>query len=296
MKIAVLSDTRLPTSAEFPGHGLGKMNLAAANGLAERGHEVTLYAGPGSAHNSLALVIADDERAFKPDGFDAILDGTHGHTLQKTMQDAKIVNWSHDREAHPGRCAIYPSRAHAAYFEAKQPRIVLHGIVVTDIPEVEVPGEYVAYMSDFVAHKGPIMAWNAARLAGVPLMMAGRGGMKLPGAEYLGALAGEEKRKFLAKAKCLIFPASIEAAGITLLEAQAMGCPVIVSTHGAAKEYAAPACGRVENTDEMARAIELVSSVERATCRQFVIEKFSANQMIDGLEMALKDAADGKVW
>ncbi len=35
MKIAVLSDTRLPTSANYAGHGLGKQVLAAANGLVE---------------------------------------------------------------------------------------------------------------------------------------------------------------------------------------------------------------------------------------------------------------------
>lgn len=296
MKIAILSDTRLPTASEFPGHGLGKMNLAAANGLAERGHAVTLYAGAGSGFELGALVVAEDERKFAPTGFDVILDGTHGHTLQKTLQDAKIVNWSHDREAHPGRCAIYPSAAHAKFWRAKDARIVKHGI---DVPEAEIEsaGEYAAYMSDFIGHKGPIMAWNAARLAGVPLMMAGRGGMKLPGAEYVGPLFGEKKREFLAKAKCLLFPASIEAAGITLLEAQAYGCPVVVTPYGAAHEYRIPETGAlVENTDEMARALGRMGSIDRAGCREFVRLNFSRERMIDGLEAALKDAADRKVW
>ena len=81
MKIAVLSDTRLPTSANYAGHGLGKQVLAAANGLANKGHSVTLFAGAGSQFAHGPLVIEADEKAFSPflNTFDVVLDSTHQH-------------------------------------------------------------------------------------------------------------------------------------------------------------------------------------------------------------------------
>lgn len=304
MKIACLSDTRLPTHPAFPGHGLGQMVHAVASGLAARGHTVTLYAAPGSAFEGGELVAARDEREFDPQGFDVVLDSTHGKVMQqKLREDQAVVSWSHDREAPAGRCAVYPSEAHKAWHvhhmgAPRTGRVIYNGVDVPDEPLPEV-GDYYAYLSMFHTPKGPVMALEAARLAGVKLVFAGpTPPAPPPGAAYIGPLIDEDKRAFLGCAKALLFPAGTEAGPVTVLEAQAMGCPVLVSAYGAAREnMAAGLTGWVcEDTLDMADHIAGVSDMDRSTIRQWVADNRSLGRMIDQMERALYDAAAGGVW
>lgn len=316
MKIAVLSDTRLPTRRDYPGHGLGKMALMLAEGLAGRGHAVTLFAGMGSQFAGGALVMSDDERRFDEAGdlasFDAILDSTHGHGLQsklglqKSLQTAAIVNWSQDREAPPGRCAVYPSEAHKAWHvkrgAAATGRVVHNGV---EIPDVSVePEDYFVYLSMFHAPKGPVMAANAARLAGVRLVMAGPTPPSPPvGGEYVGPVSGDMKLRLLAGARALVFPASVEAGPVTPLEAQAVGTPVIHVPYGAADENCAPCGLSCRDTLEMADGLHNLATMAadaysdlRDRVRDWVRRERSVERMVDGFEQALRDAAGGMVW
>lgn len=315
MKIAVLSDTRMPTHPEFPGHGLGKMALMIAEELAAIGHTVTLFAGPGSQFTQGELVIADEERKFAPNGsFDVILDSTHEHRLQEKLQDAAIVNWSHDRETSPGRCAVFPSDAHRKWWEYKALQmdedftgadgeygIVIHnGIRMPDVA-LPKPGTYLAYLSMLHAPKGPIMAMDAARLAGVlgDLVMAGPTPPAPPaGVRYIGPLTGADKLEFLAGARALIFPGGTEAGPVTILEAQAVGCPVIVSAYGAAQENMCDGLtGLVaRDTLEMAEAIGRIDQIKRTDCIEWVIKNRCVDTMVTKFEMALKTAQAGKRW
>jgi glycosyltransferase involved in cell wall biosynthesis len=244
---------------------------------------------------------ADDEREYArivdATMFDAILDVTHFKTLQKHLQSAAIVNWSVDREAHPGRCAVHPSEAHRR-FHGGVGRVVYHGVDVPDaVPAVK--GNYFAYLSMFHAPKAPIMAWNAARLAGVRLVMAGPTDPQPPGgAEYVGPMTGADKFAFLAGARALLYPASTESGGLVPLEAQSVGCPVIVVDYGAAKEMIEPGVtGFVaRDTVEMVELIGKTETLDRAACVRWVRDCRSLGQMIDGLESALRDAAAGERW
>lgn len=318
MKIAVLSDTRLPTRHDYPGHGLGKMALTAAENLAARGHDVTLFAGAGSQFDAGALVMADDEAKFDEandlGGLDAILDSTHRHGLQNTLQ-TPIVNWSHDRERSPGRCAVYPTETHKAWHvlhgAAATGRVVFNGVA---IPDIDAEAQHAAlstqhyflYLSMFHAPKGPVMAANAARLAGVRLVMAGPTPPAMPvmdGVEYVGPVSGADKTRLLAGARALIFPASLEAGAITPLEAQAVGTPVIHVPYGAADENCAPCGLSCRDTLELADGLHNLATMAtaayddlRAGVRGWVEEFRSLTQMIDGLEAALVDAAGGATW
>lgn len=305
MKIACLSDTRLPTHPAFPGHGLGQMVHLVASGLAARGHDVTLYAAPGSDFEAGALVTARDEREFDPRGFDVVLDSTHGKIMQQRLHNQPaVVSWSHDREAPAGRCAVYPSEAHKRWHRhnlgaAASGRVIYNGVTIPDEPVGAGDGDYVAYLSMFHAPKGPVMALEAARLAGVKLVFAGpTPPAPPPGVKYIGPVIDEDKRAFLGRAKALLFPASTEAGPVTILEAQAMGCPVLVSAYGAAPEnMAAGLTGYVcEDTLDMADHIADVSSMVRAGIRQWVRDHRGAERMTDQFERALYDAAAGEVW
>lgn len=303
MKIACLSDTRLPTHPAFPGHGLGQMVYMVASGLAARGHEVTLFAGLGSAFEAGDLITAQDERAFDPSGFDVVLDSTHGKIMQRQTGQA-VVSWSHDRESPAGRCAVYPSEAHKRWHRhnlgaAASGRVIHNGVIIPDEPVGAGDGDYYAYLSMFHAPKGPIMAQEAARLAGVKVVFAGpTPPAPPPGARYIGPLIDEDKRAFLGRAKALLFPASTEAGPVTILEAQAMGCPVLVSAYGAAKENMADGLtGWVcEDTLDMANHIASLGNMDRAAIRQWVADNRSATQMVWQFERALYDAAAGEVW
>jgi glycosyltransferase involved in cell wall biosynthesis len=143
------------------------------------------------------------------------------------------------------------------------------------------------------------MAFEAARLAGVKIVFAGpTPPAPPPGAKYIGPVIDEDKRAFLGKAKALLFPASTEAGPVTILEAQAMGCPVLVSAFGAAKENMQPgvtgwAC---DDTLDMADHIDDISNMDRASIRQWVRANRGSEHMADQFERALYAAAAGEVW
>lgn len=299
MKIAVLSDTRLPTSANYAGHGLGKQVLAAANGLANKGHSVTLFAGAGSQFAHGPLVIEADEKAFSPflNTFDVVLDSTHQHTAQTAWPKLAIVNWSHDREGRPGRCAVFPSDAHRKW-HGQPGRVIHNAIELPDAPTTS-PDGYYAYLSMMHSPKGPLMAREAARLAGVKLVMAGPTPPLIPpGVEYIGPLSGADKFEFMARATALLFCSGIEAGPITPLEAQAVNCPMIGLDYGATKENLLP--GKtgliVQDTLGMVEAIGKVTDLRREDCREWLEECRTLTGMIDQLEAALVDAAKGEVW
>lgn len=304
MNIAVLSDTRLPTNAAYPGHGLGQQALLAATELAARGHDVTLYAGPGSAFDAGRLIIDSDERNFRPTSYDVVLDSSHTHRWQH-MADAPVVNWSHDRESNPGKCAIYPSKYHRDWHVKNSGapstgRIIYNGVNIPDIPVKRAKRPYVAFMAHLYKAKAPLMAYNAARMAGQRVVFAGDSitGHLYPDMEYIGVVAGINKHEFLAGADALIYSGGMEPGTLAVLEAQALGTPVIVSAYGGVSENMAP--GKtgvtVRDTLDLVAAFEQVRSIDRAACREWVQTHRSVTRMIDGIEQALKDAVAGEVW
>lgn len=322
MKLAILSDTRLPTSKNFAGHGLGQIMLAIAEGLRARGHEVHLFAGAGSEFEG-GMVQRQDEREFLQIDFgqyDAAIDGGHFHELSKLHPDAPIINLSHDREAAPGKNAVFPSDAHRKWhgYGESNGKIVYNGVAPvhsiinaawSDGTPVDVPvypklqakdaEPYFAYLSTFYPPKGATMAMEAARLAGVKLVMAGpTPPAPPPGSNYIGPLWGTDKLDFLAGAKALLFPSAIEAGPVTPLEAQSVGCPVIASWFGGSQENMKDGltgyCCR--DTVGMAEAIAAIDKIVWSQCIEWVSENRSARAMVETYELLLGDVAKGARW
>lgn len=302
MKIAILSDARLPTATDYAGHGLGQVAITVANGLADCGQEVTLFAGVGSSFSKGKLITAADERDFlKHDltAYSAVMDNTHGK-VTRVIKGLPVIQVSHDRESSPNMQAVFPTITHARWhgFTKEQCRIVYNGVNVQE--QTKKPrGEYFAYVSTFYPAKGAYSAMQAAQLAGVRLVMAGNTPpAPPPGADYIGPLAGDDKFSFLAGAKALLFPSAIEAAPLTVLEAQSVGCPVIVSCYGGAHEnmqheltgYA------VGDTEEMAARIADIAKIERDACIEWVKENRSSQAMIAVYDDLLQRVAGGERW
>lgn len=301
MKIAVLSDTRLPTNPAYTGHGLGQIVHAVASGLSRKGHTVTLFAGHDSAFDGGELITATDERGFLQHDltrYDAVMDNTHGK-VTRAIKGLPALQVSHDREARPSACAVYPSEFHRSLVGGGVGEVVYNGVALPEIDEDWKPRNHVVYMSTFYPAKGANAAWQASQMAGIPCKFAGTTPpAPPPGSDYVGPLSGVDKVRFFAEAKTLIFPSAIEAGPVTVLEAQAAGCPVIVSPFGGASENMADGMtGYIAgDVDAIVDALAVIDQIDRVECRAWIARNRSQQRMIDAYEGLLQRVANGERW
>jgi glycosyltransferase involved in cell wall biosynthesis len=103
------------------------------------------------------------------------------------------------------------------------------------------PGGELLVVSELVNHKRVHVALEAARRAGVPIQVVGSGPDEralreaFPEAGFLGRASDEELASLYAGALAVVVP-GIEEFGITAVEAQAAGRPVIAAAAGGALE------------------------------------------------------------
>jgi glycosyltransferase involved in cell wall biosynthesis len=104
------------------------------------------------------------------------------------------------------------------------------------------PGEHLLFVGELVRHKQAEVALEAAREARIPIKVVG-GGADEPrlralfgsSAEFLGRVEDEQLATLYASCRALIVP-SVEEFGITAVEAQASGRPVIAADGGGTRE------------------------------------------------------------
>ncbi len=118
---------------------------------------------------------------------------------------------------------------------------VVYPPVETERFAIGVPSEKLLLVSELVRHKSPQLALEAARRARTPIRVVGAGpehralAEAYPEAEFLGRASDEELAELYAGARAVIVP-SVEEFGITAVEAQAAGRPVVASAAGGALE------------------------------------------------------------
>lgn len=118
---------------------------------------------------------------------------------------------------------------------------VVHPPVETDRFKVGVPGDALLVVSEVVRHKRVHVALEGARRAGVPIRIVGLGPdhaalrAAYPEAEFLGRVSDAELVELYPQARAVVVP-SKEEFGITAVEAQAAGRPVIAAAAGGALE------------------------------------------------------------
>lgn len=145
--------------------------------------------------------------------------------------------------------------------------------------------------------KGFHLALDAARLARVPMLLAGQVfpyeahdryflGEIVPRLDldrrFIGPIDLAQKRRLLGEARCLLIPSLVEeTSSLVAMEALASGTPVIAHRAGALSEIIEDGITGflVEGVEEMAEAIHRVDEIDEAHCRQVAENRFSAQSM-----------------
>jgi glycosyltransferase involved in cell wall biosynthesis len=151
------------------------------------------------------------------------------------------------------------------------------------------PGESLLVVGEIVRHKRVHVALAAARLAGRPIQVVGDGperaalARQYPEAEFLGRISDGELASAYSRALAVVVP-SVEEFGITAVEAQAAGRPVIAAAQGGALETVVPGkTGMLATTDDVAsfaramREIDTIGfdpAVAAANADRFSVEAF----------------------
>ena len=180
--------------------------------------------------------------------------------------------------------------------------VVHHGLPTAQFrPTVSQPENYLVWLGRLVPEKGAHLAIEAARAVGMPLILAGTIDRHVAESveyyehtikprvdgdrvKYVGPVDMEGKIDLLSRAKAFLNPITWEEPfGMVMIEAMAVGCPVIAYARGAAPEIVAhnKSGYLVHNLDEMIQYIHKIDALDRKTVRAYVAQNFSAGAMAD---------------
>jgi glycosyltransferase involved in cell wall biosynthesis len=130
------------------------------------------------------------------------------------------------------------------------------------------PGDSLLVVSELVPHKRLAVALEAARRAGAPIQVVGSGpdygalSEAYPEARFLGRAEDGEIARLYASARAVVVP-SMEEFGITAVEAQAAGRPVIAAAAGGALETVLDGrTGRLAALDDVDAFTQAIATID----------------------------------
>ena len=130
---------------------------------------------------------------------------------------------------------------------------------------------YLLYVGSIEPRKRPLLAAEAARAVGRPLVVAGpakdeslAAELRRRGADVRGYVPKDELVRLYRHAACVVLPSTHEGFGLPLVEAMACGTPVVAATAEAMREVAAAAA---------VFGADVTAGVERALAER---DRFSA--------------------
>lgn len=333
MHVAVIA----PPWFTVPPTGYGGIELVVAllaDGLVARGHDVTLFASGGSqtkARLVSPLIDPPDPALLGNTWFDAYhatsayleidhaYDVVHDHSgivgasLGGLCRgNPPVVHTLHGPWTEPSRklYGLLHEHVHLVAIstaqQADNPGIRYAGVVHNGIdlgayPYVEEKDDFLVYIGRANPDKGPTLAIEVARRAGLPLAMIVKKSEPFERAywdeivapvlhdevEVYEAVTHERKVDLLGRARAMVFPIQWpEPFGLVMVESMACGTPVVACPAGAAVELVEEGVTGFlrESIDGLVEAVGEVGRCSPAACRARVQHRFSAEAMVSGYE------------
>ena len=328
-----------------PGYGgVESVVSVLTEALVRRGHAVTLFCAPGSLSSARVVTLLDDShpdeierspyevdhvaRAFEAIDFaaeDRRFDVVHDHCgftalAMADRLDTPFVHTLHGQFT-AGTAAFYARHGHkAALVGISRAQLasapagldpvgsIPNPIDVRAWPLREHKDDYLLWIGRMTAEKGPHRAIAAARVAGVPLVLAG---VIQPGQQaffdgevaphidgervrFVGEVDGSVKHSLFAGARALLMPIRWEEPfGMVMVEALACGTPVIAFPEGAARELVLD--GKtgflVEDERSMGAAVGRLPRIAARDCRAWVTEHCDVDVVAAAYERTYQSVA-----
>jgi glycosyltransferase involved in cell wall biosynthesis len=174
-----------------------------------------------------------------------------------------------------------------------------HGIDAQQFTLGAGEGGYLLFLGRIHTDKGTREAIEVARLAGLPLVIAGvvqdedyhrrHVAPHIDGVTvtYVGPVGPEERDRLLGGARALLHLINFdEPFGLAVVESLATGTPVIARPRGSMPEIVRPGVTGflVDDTNSAVEAVHAVGHLDRAQCRADALARFSSDRMVDDYE------------
>ncbi|MFY1632035.1 glycosyltransferase family 4 protein [Solwaraspora sp. WMMB335] len=325
----------VPPYYELPPPGYGGVEQVCAalvDALVARGNEVTLFGAgsrTGTAANFVSTVtelqsdrlghslpelvhLARVDRLIEDETFDVVHDHTTVGPLaaaQRRVPTVVTVHNSPDGELGEYLRGIDRAVALVAISYAQR-RVgaglpwaaTVHNGLAAEVRAKATPTDGpVLWLARFAADKGPDLAIEACRAAGIPLVLAGKATEPAeqryldevvrpilgPDVELLLNPGRQHCWKLLAEARCLLMPIRWEEPfGMVMLEAMACGTPVVALNRGAVPEVVRHGETGMVCSDpaQLPAAIEHARQLDPQRCAEHVRTSFSPDVMASRYE------------
>ena len=338
LSICLVANSRFPIAEPFTG-GLESMTWHLAHELVRRGHDVAVFAAPGS-DPSLGVeeleVDALPEHAGRHDvdappyvevaehhAYLSLMLGLSGHHAQRfdvmhnnslhylpvamartlpmpvlTTLHTPPLWWLESAVRLDGGCSSFAAVSRytaASWSSITDATCVPNGVDVSRWP-VGPGGATAVWSGRLVPEKAPHQAVLAARLAGIPIVLAGpildldyfhASVEPLLGAEatYAGHLSQADLATLVGAAGvAVVTPEWDEPYGLVAAEALACGTPVAAFARGGLPEVLTPETGRLAAPGDvamLAAAIRDAVTLDRVRCRAHAEDQLSLTRMVD---------------
>jgi len=325
MRIALLSTCAVAVPPKAYG-GTELVVAELAKNLTRLGHHVVTYA-TGDSSPAGELWKLYDHPCWPPDPVSELRHCAHalrdialrqpGFDLLHTNLAASlplaegrinlptVLTIHHEREEnltklytdHPHVRYVAISRRQAELLPELDVRdVVHHGLDASMYEAGDGNGGYCAFLGRLAKEKGPHLAIDAARMAGVPLRVAGkahppdiayfeaevRPRLSGEGVKWVGELGHTDKVRMLRHARATLFPIQWEEPfGLVMIESMLVGTPVIAFPRGSAPEVIEHGITGflVRSLEEMAQRLRDIDSFDRKACRRRAEERWSSMAM-----------------